>query len=183
MTRQETMAIMAILREAYPMYYKDKTKEELASSVNLWASLFEDDDPRLVQAAIKAHIVSDTKGFPPVIGQIKNQIQKLTEPEEMGETEAWALVSRAIGNGFYGAVEEFEKLPPVIRQSVGSARMLQEWAQMDASEVQSVVASNFMRTYRVKLKYAKEYRALPNDIKELTDKMHEKQSGLKRLTW
>lgn len=182
MTKQETMAIMAILREAYPLYYRDKTKDELTASVNLWASMFAEDDPRLVQSAIKAWIATDTKGFPPVIGQIKHQIQKLTEPEELGENEAWDLVSKAIGNGFYNSVEEFEKLPPVVRQSVGSARMLQEWAQMDASEVQSVVASNFMRTYRVKLKHAKEHRALPNDIKALMDKMHEKQSALKSLT-
>lgn len=183
MTKQETMAMMAILREAYPLYYRDKTKDEIISSVNLWAEMFADDDANLVIASIKAFIASDTKGFPPVIGQIKHQIQKLTEPEELGENEAWSLVSKAVGNSFYNSVEEFEKLPPVVRQSVGSARMLQEWAQMDASEVQSVVASNFMRTYRVKLKYAKEYRALPNDIKALTDKMHEKQSALKRLTW
>lgn len=182
MTRQETMAIMAILREAYPMYYKDKSKEELTASVNLWASLFEEDDPRLVQAAIKAHIVSDTKGFPPVIGQIKSQIQKLSTPEEMGETEAWAIVSRAIGNGFYGSVEEFEKMPPVIQKSVGSARQLQEWAQMDASDVQTVVASNFMRSYRVKIKHEQEYNALPADIKQMLGDLEEKQTELKKLT-
>lgn len=177
------MAIMAILREAYPMYYKDKSKDELTASVNLWASMFAEDDPRLVQSAIKAWIATDTKGFPPVIGQIKDKMRRLSEPEQMCENEAWDIVSRAIGDSNYGSVEQFEQLPPVIQKSVGSARQLQEWAQMDASEVQTVVASNFMRSYRVKIKHEQEYNALPNDVKELTDKMHEKQSGLKRLTW
>ena len=182
MTKQETMAIMAILREAYPMYYKDKSKDELTASVNLWASMFAEDDPRLVQSAIKAWIATDTKGFPPVIGQIKDRMRKLTETEQMCESEAWNLVSRAIGNGFYNSVEEFAKLPPVIQKSVGSARQLQEWAQMDASDVQTVVASNFMRSYRVKIKHEQEYNALPADIKQMLGDLEEKQTELKKLT-
>ena len=182
MTKQETMAIMAILREAYPLYYRDKTKDELTASVNLWASMFAEDDPRLVQSAIKAWIATDTKGFPPVIGQIKDQMRRLSEPEQMCENEAWDIVSRAIGDSNYGSVEQFEQLPPVIQKSVGSARQLQEWAQMDASDVQTVVASNFMRSYRVKIKHEQEYNALPADIKQMLGDLEEKQTELKKLT-
>ena len=182
MTKQETMAIMAILREAYPLYYRDKTKDELTASVNLWASMFAEDDPRLVQSAIKAWIATDTKGFPPVIGQIKDQMRRLSEPEQMCENEAWDIVSRAIGDSNYGSAEQFEQLPTVIQKSVGSARQLQEWAQMDASDVQTVVASNFMRSYRVKIKHEQEYNALPADIKQMLGDLEEKQTELKKLT-
>ena len=34
MNLKET-TVMAILKEAYPYYYKDKTKEELITSINL----------------------------------------------------------------------------------------------------------------------------------------------------
>jgi len=178
LTKQETMAIMAILREAYPMYYKNKAKDELTASVNLWASMFAEDDPRLVQSAIKAWIATDTKGFPPVIGQIKDQMRRLSEPEQMCENEAWDIVSRAIGDSNYGSVEQFEQLPPVIQKSVGSARQLQEWAQMDASDVQTVVASNFMRSYRAKLAHEQERDRLPNDVKQIMAQLQQKQQRL-----
>ena len=40
MTRQEALAIMAMLKTAYPSFYKDLSKEELSAAVNLWATMF-----------------------------------------------------------------------------------------------------------------------------------------------
>ena len=175
MTKQETMAVMAILREAYPLYYRDKTKDEIIKSVNLWAEMFSDDDVNIVKASIKAFIASDTKGFPPVIGQIKHQIQKLLAPEDMTEVHAWDLVSKAIRNGTYGAEEEFEKLPIVIQKAIGSPDRLREWSGVEPSEVQTVVASNFMRSYRAKLAHEEEYSRLPNDVKQMMAQLQQKQ--------
>ena len=175
MTKQETMAIMAILREAYPLYYRDKTKDEIITSVNLWAEMFADDDVNLVKASIKAFIASDTKGFPPVIGQIKHQIQKLITPEEMTEVHAWDLVSKAIRNSAYGSEEEFAKLPPVIQKAIGSPDRLREWSGVEPSEVQTVVASNFMRSYRAKLAHEQEHGRLPNDVKQMMAQLQQKQ--------
>ena len=175
MTKQETMAIMAILREAYPIYYRDKTKDEIITSVNLWAEMFADDDVNIVKASIKAFIASDTKGFPPVIGQIKHQIQKLITTEEMTEVHAWDLVSKAIRNGTYGSEEEFEKLPTVIQKAIGSPDRLREWSGVEPSEVQTVVASNFMRSYRAKLAHEQEHDRLPNDVKQIMAQLQQKQ--------
>ncbi len=166
MTKIETMGVMAILKAAYPLYYKDKSKEELTSVVNLWTELFADDDINLVKAAVKRHIATDTKGFPPVIGQIKQSLVKIVEPNELSEQEAWNLVSKAIRNSAYNATEEFKKLPEAVKQLI-TPTQLKEWSQMDADTVQSVVASNFMRSYKAKVSSNREYQALPNDIKKL----------------
>lgn len=162
---------MAILKEAYPFYYKDKSKEELIASVNLWFELFKDDDVNLVKAAIKAHIASDTKGFPPVIGQIKDKLYKLTANEEKTEQEAWYLVNRAIRNSAYHATEEFEKLPKTIQEVIGGPSQLKEWSQLEVSKVQTVVASNFMRSYTVKVERKQEFQALPNDVKAVIENL------------
>lgn len=171
MTKLETMGVMAILKEAYPMYYRDKSKEELTTAVNLWNEMFSDDDINLVKAAVKAHIATDTKGFPPVIGQIKTQLAKIIQPRQMTEQEAWSLVSKAIRNSAYNATEEFEKLPPIIQKVVADPSQLREWSQMDAKTVQAVVSSNFMRSYTVKSASEKEYQALPGDVKQLISNM------------
>lgn len=165
MDRQETMKILSVLRGAYPAFYRDTSRQEAEAIVNLWAGMFAEDDYQLVAAAVKALIVADKKGFPPVIGQVKEYIRKLTAPEEMTEQEAWALVSKAIRNGTWGAKEEFEALPPQIQRIVGSPTQLSDWAKMDSDSVHSVVASNFQRSYRAKVKADKEYAALPADVK------------------
>ena len=170
MNKFETIGIMAILKEAYPMYYRDKSKEELNVAVSLWAEMFADDDINLVKASIKSYIANDVKGFPPVIGQIKHSLHKIIEPEQLTEIQAWDLVSKAIRNGCYNSVEEFNKLPSTIQKSIGSADRLREWSQVELKDVQTVISSNFMRSYKVKLENEREYSKLPNDVKQLIDK-------------
>ena len=60
---------------------------------------------------------------------------------------------------------EFDKLPPVIQRLVGAPSQLQEWAQMDSDTVNSVVASNFQRSYRARAKNERDYLALPSSVK------------------
>ena len=175
MDRQETMKILSVLRGAYPAFYRDTSRQEAEAIVNLWAEMFRDEDYMLVSAAVKSLIVADKKGFPPVIGQVKEYIRKLTEPEEMTEQAAWALVAKAVRNGTWGAKEEFDALPPQIQRVVGSPTQLRDWAQMDSDSLHSVVASNFQRSYRAKVKADKEYAALPSDVRKaiggLADRM------------
>lgn len=167
MDRADTLKILSVLRGAYPAFYRDTTKREAESIANLWADMFADDDYIIVAAAVKALIASDSKGYPPVIGQIKERIRRLTEPQEMTEAEAWALVSKAVKNGLYGSKEEFEKLPADIRRIVGSPNQLRDWAMADSDSLQTVVASNFQRSYRAIAKANKEYAALPGDVKKM----------------
>ena len=166
MNREETLAILGVLRAAYPNFYKDKGKAELEGIVNLWVDMFQDDPAQIVAAAVKAHIASDEKGFPPHIGAIKTAIVKLTKPPEleMSEMEAWALVRKATRNGVYGAQKEFDALPPIVQRVVGSPGQLKEWALMDEDVVASVISSNFQRSYKARTAHAKEFLALPMDV-------------------
>lgn len=160
---------MVVLETAYPNYYKNSANREQA--VALWAELFTDDDPNVVAAAVKAFIVNDEKGFPPSIGQIKKLAQNLTSEKEMTEVEAWGLVSRALSNSGYHAKEEFEKLPPVIQRIVGSPSTLRDWAQIDADSVQTVIASNFQRSYRARAKSEREFLALPQSTRDFISQL------------
>lgn len=176
MTIQETSAIMDVLSVAYPHYYKNQTDDERFIAAQLWAEMFKDDNPAHVAAAVKAFITGDKKGFPPSIGAIKDRIYKLSHPDEMSEMEAWGLVSKAIGNGTYGSEEEFEKLPPVIQRIIGSPSALRDWAQLPADTVESVIQSNFMRSYRAKAASVKEYDMLPESVKSIVGQLTESMS-------
>ena len=167
MTREDTIKILAVLRGAYPAFYRDITRQEAESTIALWMSMFDEEPYEIVGAAVKAFISGDSKGFPPVIGQIKERIRQITQPEEMTEQEAWALVSKALRNSTYGSEEEFAKLPPEVQAVVHDPGQLRQWAMSPADEVETVIASNFMRSFRVKQKTTKEYMALPTEVKRL----------------
>ena len=166
MNREETIKILAVLRGAYPAFYRDITKQEAESTISLWGSMFDEEPYELVGAAVKSFISGDTKGFPPAIGQIKELIRKITQPEEMTEQEAWVYVSKALRNSTYGSEEEFAKLPPEVQRVVHDPGQLRQWAISPAEDVETVIASNFMRSFRAKQKSSREYMALPTSVKQ-----------------
>lgn len=165
MGRIETLEIMAILRGAYPQFYRSISREEAEDTVNLWVDMFCDDNVQIVAAAVKALIATDEKGFPPHIGAVKTKIRQLTAPLQMTEAEAWRLVYKAVRRSGYNADEEYKKLPPMLQRLVGGPDQLRAWAMMGADTVQSVVASNFQRSYRAKAKSEAEYQAIPADVR------------------
>lgn len=167
MTREDTIKILSVLRGAYPAFYRDTTKQEAEATIALWQSMFNEEPCALVGAAVKAFISCDSKGFPPAIGQIKERIRQITTPEEMTEQEAWSYVSKALRNSTYGSVEEFAKLPPEVQAVVHDPGQLKQWAMADTDELETVIASNFMRSFRAKEKARKEYLALPTEVKQL----------------
>ena len=167
MTREDTIKILSVLRGAYPAFYRDITKQEAESTIALWESMFDEEPYELVGAAVKAFISGDGKGFPPAIGQIKERIRQITQPEEMTEQEAWSLVSKALRNSTYGSEQEFAKLPPEVQAVVHDPGQLRQWAMGSADDVETVIASNFMRSFRAKQKASKEYMALPTSVKQL----------------
>ena len=91
-----------------------------------------------------------------------------TQPE-MTEGEAWGLVSRALRNSAYDSQREFDALPPRLQRLVGSPNQLREWAMLDADTVQSVIASNFQRSYRARTAADLAYAALPADVRALVN--------------
>lgn len=171
MDRADVLRVMSVLKAAYPAYYREMGTKEAGSIVALWEEMFREDDAQVVALAVKAHIANDKKGFPPNIGAIKEAIVKLTTPEEMTEQEAWAMVAKACRNGYYGAQKEFDALPPVVKRLVGSPNQLKEWATMDSHELQTVVASNFQRSYRARAAHEREYLALPGDVRRAVDSL------------
>ena len=78
------------------------------------------------------------------------------------------MVYKAICNSAYNSVEEFNKLPVEIQRAVGSAEMLKAWSLLDIEQVQTVIQSNVMRSYKVASKQKKEYEVLPENVKKFT---------------
>jgi hypothetical protein len=165
MNREETAAIMSILQAAYPRFYINQTEKDMTAALNLWATMFEDNPAQLVTEAVKALLT--TLVYPPTIADVKSKILLLTRPPDLTEQESWNLVMKAISSANYYAQENFDKLSPILQRLVGSPNQLREWAQMDTEDLQSVVSSNFHRSYTARVKQEKEYHVLPSSSKQI----------------
>lgn len=165
MDKTETAKIMVILRAAYPGYYRNTSAADAKTAVNLWHMMLGHHPFRLVEAAVHSHIA--TNKWPPTMAEINAEIARLTQPDEITEMEAWNLVTKALSNSGYEAKAEFDALPETIQRVLGSPATLREWAVLPVKEVQTVVASNFQRSYRAKVEADRKYSVLPATVKDM----------------
>lgn len=162
MNRDETKQILMRIQSTFPNW---KPQSDLRFVVEAWHEYLSDYNYDQVRAALKAFVLSDVGGFGPNPGQLIGMIDRLGNSEELNEMEAWSLVSKALRNGYYGAEQEFEKLPPIVQKTVGSPSQLRNWSQTDSDSVENVIQSNFMRTYRQELAKNREIRKIPQDTR------------------
>ena len=150
--------------DSYPNYKPNNISE----TVDVWQMMLSDYDYNLVAMALKAYILSDTSGFAPSIGQLVDKMKSITNPQELNEMEAWALVCDALKNCGYNYAEEYAKLPPLVQKAVGLPTQLQTWALTENLN-KDVVGSNFMRCYRIEVERQKEISKMPQNIRQMLE--------------
>jgi len=166
MTREQVGKLLMTIQAYYPNY--NPPDKEI--TLNAWHIMLAEYPEELVLQALRACIATNTSGFAPDVGQIMSKIQTISQPQELDGMSAWGLVSKALRNGTYGAVEEFNKLPPLVRQAVGIPDNLKNWATSDYQTIETVIQSNFLRTYEVIVKRETEISRMPDNIKSLIEK-------------
>jgi hypothetical protein len=165
MTEKEVKQLLAMTQAVYPNYNPPSRE----AAVNAWLMCLSEYDNNVVMAAFKAYITTDTSGFAPSIGQLLDKLHAIQNPQELNEMEAWSLVSKALRNGYYGAVEEFNNLPPLVQKAVGSPDNLRNWSQTDTNSIENVVQSNFIKTYRAVVDRENEIKKMPADVRTLIE--------------
>lgn len=183
MTKQETTQILALLNAAYPAFYSKMSRIEIDGVIALWAEIFADDDFGLVKYALKELIATHT-GYPPDIAALKSKIAEITQAatDKPTHEELWQMLKAAASNGFYGAAQEFEKLPPVLKRYVGSPATLREYAMIDADTFNTVNHGQFLKQIKV-IEDREEYASkMPEDVKLLIASVTKPLEAPKQLT-
>lgn len=75
MTQKEAVQVLAILKAAYPNFYKDMSKQDAMGTVNIWAIQFANMPADIVLLAVNKLIA--TSQFPPAISEVKKKFSKL----------------------------------------------------------------------------------------------------------
>ena len=75
MTQKEAAQILAILKAAYPSFYKDMTKKDAIGTVNVWAVQFSKMPADIVLLAVNKCIA--TSQYPPTPSEVKKKFQSI----------------------------------------------------------------------------------------------------------
>ena len=174
MTREETQELLLAISSLYPNF----KPENKTLTINSWHWALEDYPVQAVKAALQIYIKTNKTGFAPSVSQLINAIHEPQDQSQLSEGEAWSLVKKAIQDGGYHAEERFNELPELVQKAVGSANMIHQWSQTDSDEVNTVIMSNFQRTYRTVVERQKFNdrvpAALSGVVKGLVEKMDKK---------
>ena len=165
MTEGETVLILAKIEANW------QAVKNQQAAIDLWASAFKDDDFRLVDLAVMNLIQTDTSEFRPTIAKVRRKMHDLVYGERISEVEAWQKVKQALPKAQErpetrgGAKEAWQTLPKDIQRLV-SPRQLYEYNSIPAETMDTVIQSNFMRSFREIRDRQYEKEALPKGMQD-----------------
>ena len=167
-TQEDFGIVMDLLLAAYgDKAFPVNDKAKMNKTLHLWSVMFEDDSPEEILVAVKDCIA--TLQFPPRIADIKGRIAQNRMAGQPTEMEAWTMVYKTVMgcDSLKTARDLFDKLPRIAQELVGMPEQLMDWKEVDGNKLVTVVASNFMRSYKVKAEREASYHALPADMQKV----------------
>ena len=173
MTRDDTKKMLLAIEAAYPNF----KPQNATLTVDTWHWALEEYPAEVVKAALQIYIKTNNTGFAPSVSQLIGCIHAPKQNEQLSEGEAWALVKKAIADGNYHSEERFAELPPIVQKAVGGSQMIRQWAMCDTDEVNTVIMSNFQRTYRAVLSKQEFGEKVPPQLAEVVKLVSERVSG------
>lgn len=173
MSREEIQDLLISIQSLYPNWKPDNK----TATVNAWHWALEEYPAPAVKASLQIYVKTNNTGFAPSVSQIINGIYKPMEQDTLSEGEAWSMVKKAIQDGGYHAEERFNELPAVIQKAVGSANMIYQWSQTDSDTVNTVIMSNFQRTYKQVVQREQENVRIAPIMSELIGAVEQKMIG------
>lgn len=146
MTREDVQELLAMTQSIYTNF---KPINKIAT-VNGWFFLLKDIPKEKALKAFEIFCKTDMTGFAPSPSQILQLSNKIFEDKKtLTDLEAWAIVRKALRNSSYNSKDEFEQLPEICQRVVGNPESLKEWALKNTDEVETVIMSHFLRTFRI----------------------------------
>ena len=161
MNQQEFSVIVKGIKANYPNMLQDDGAKDV------WFAMLSDLEYKRVSAALQAHMM--TSKYPPTIADLRED----RTANDTSDLEAWAMVRKALRNGYYGAEEEYEKLPELVQKAVGAASNLRQWAQADSDMIETIEA-HFLKSFRSEQQRAKQAAQISPRVKMLLEEMNPK---------
>lgn len=81
MNKEEVIAILKVLKVAYPKFYNNISKEDMLKTIDLWLEMFKNDNKQDITRAVK-ELMCELE-FPPAIADIKKKINKYSDDRKL----------------------------------------------------------------------------------------------------
>ncbi len=179
MNKSDIATIIGILKTAYPQYYKDRNS--IIDTTNLWYEMFEKDDINIIKIAVKNYITNNISGFPPTIGEIKNEMYKLNVGDEKNDIELWNELKSAIRNGIYYSEKIFPTLSKELQIYLKNSMQLKELAMSSIDEIDTVQKGIFLKQMPIIKKREKEKVMVLPERRKMMEELMEKMSANKLI--
>ena len=168
MSRDNIIAILGILKTAYPRFYANMKKTEAEETISLWQEMFSDTDIRLLTIAVKRLITHFE--FPPTIADVKKEILKITTKQE-SNIDYWQEVLKMMSNALYMKKEEFDTYSDICKRFFGNVDNLRSYGVMEKQEVINNIQPRFLKYAENYQKQEKENMMLPSNYKDMVQKL------------
>ena len=163
MTREETKKLLLTIKAAFPNF----KPENATLTVDTWYWALEEYPAPAVMASLQIYLKTNKSGFAPSVSQIIDGIHSPQDNSRMTEGEAWAMVKRTLADCVYNTKERFDELPPEVRRAIGGHEVLRQWAMTDSDEVNTVIMSNFQRSYKAVVSQQEYAERVPDAISDV----------------
>lgn len=148
MNKEETQKILTILRVNYPNNFKSvANKNDMDLIVDTWNIQFKNYTLDEVFNAIMSIIATDTSGFAPSIGSIKDELNKKYKDSVMTDEEAWSIVLNSAKCNPAKAKDNFEALPGNIKKAVKHPKFLESLGYAGKKN-QGTFKKDFVKSYK-----------------------------------
>ena len=138
MEKQDVKKILLILQAEYPERYKKTDKPTMQMTAEMWYQTTLPYPYEIVINAVTAYIAGPDCRYAPKPGQIIEIIEANMKAsgqiEDVSKYEAWDSVMAACGRG--GREADFNSLPKIAQNTVGSARRLQQLSTMSYNSLE-----------------------------------------------
>lgn len=165
MNKQETTQIIALLVGNYTSL-AEKSENIKRMMVNTWHECLNDLDYKIVLSAVKKTMIESP--YPPTIHDIrKNAVEICNPSKSKSPMEAWQEAYKMICSGTYMTQEQFNEHSEEVKKFFGnSVENLRSYSCNEDFNV-DVVRSNFIKQYDRIERKIKEWKMLPDKMKEL----------------
>lgn len=163
MTREEFSTLVKAMKAVYTdvKFIPDK------DAFDVWYAMLNDIEYKQMSLAVQAYI--QTEKFPPSVADLRSKCLKFVPDNSINEMQAWSMVSKAIRDSAYHALERFNELPQLVQKAVGSPENLRNWGLSDMGSVETVIQSNFIKTYRTILQRENEIMKLSDSARKVIE--------------
>lgn len=159
MTKQETMAMLAVFNASYPRFAVTN-QDSLDMMVDIWQKSFSDTPYALITAAVQKLLYE--LQFPPTIADVAKRLADINAPHLLNDSEAYEEMIFAVGKyGWCHQQEAMDSLAPLTRKIVNQMGYL----DICKSENDGTLRAQFRMAYQAEANEIKQNALLPEKFK------------------